>query len=388
METKEKIAPYPFVGANGGRSSQTTDYNISDSTENYNSDSETDEDIDEMYRKLQRATNPDYLHTVSMPQLYEMTYRSRPPIIEGLLYPGVYILAGAPKIGKSFLVAQMAFHVSTGESLWSREVRRGTVLYLALEDTFERLQSRMFTMYGVNDTEHLHFATTAGKLDGNLEAQMKNFIAENRDTELIIIDTLQMIREADGEAYNYGRDYKSMEKLKVFAEQNRVCILLVHHTRKQQADDSFDMISGTNGLLGSADGAFLMRKEKRTSLEARLEVVGRDQQEQVLYLKKDPLTQIWNLEKTETDFYREPSDPVLEAVAKLVSPEHREWTGTPTELAKEASVGLAANAVSKYLNVRCGKLLEDYHVKYENRMRHLGREVTLTYVPEKEENMR
>lgn len=53
-------------------------------------------------------------------------------------------------------------------------------------------------------------------------------------------------------------------------------MLLVHHTRKQQADDSFDRISGTNGLLGAADGAFILEKEKRTSNTASLEVSGRD----------------------------------------------------------------------------------------------------------------
>lgn len=90
-----------------------------------------------------------------MSELYQSTYQSRPPIIDGLFYSGAYILVGAPKIGKSFLVAQLAYHVSTGDSLWGYEVRQGTVLYLALEDDFQRIQSRMFMMYGVNDTEHL-----------------------------------------------------------------------------------------------------------------------------------------------------------------------------------------------------------------------------------------
>ena len=55
-----------------------------------------------------------------------------------------------------------------------------------------------------------------------------------------------------------------MARLKSFADAHGLCILLVHHTRKQTADDKFDMISGTSGLLGAADGAFLLQKEKRT----------------------------------------------------------------------------------------------------------------------------
>ncbi len=77
--------------------------------------------------------------------------KSRPPVIDGLLYSGAYILAGAPKIGKSFLVAQLAYHVSTGQRLWGYEVHQGTVLYLALEDDFQRIQSRMFNYSYAND---------------------------------------------------------------------------------------------------------------------------------------------------------------------------------------------------------------------------------------------
>ncbi len=77
--------------------------------------------------------------------------RASLPVIENLLYTGAYILAGAPKIGKSFLVAQIAHHVSTGQDLWGYKVHQGTVLYLALEDDESRMQSRMFRMFGVDE---------------------------------------------------------------------------------------------------------------------------------------------------------------------------------------------------------------------------------------------
>ena len=159
-----------------------------------------------------------------------------------------------------------------------------------------------------------------------------------------------------------------------------ICVLTVHHTRKQPAGDAFEMISGTTGLLGCADGSLLMQKKKRTALEATIDVVGRDQQDQILYLKKDPETQIWNLERMETEPHKEPPDPVLEAVAKLVSAECPEWTGSPSELAAAVQVSMAANALTKYLNVKSGRLLEEYHVGYENRARHAGRQVKLTYM--------
>ena len=277
-------------------------------------------------------------------------------------------------------MAQIAYHVSTGQELWGCKVHQGTVLYLALEDDFQRIQNRMFMMYGVNDTPNLHFATAAGKIGNGLDEQLENFIREHSDTKLIIIDTMQKIREVGGEAYSYASDYEIVGKLKQFADKHCICVLTVHHTRKQPAGDAFEMISGTTGLLGCADGSLLMQKKKRTALEATIDVVGRDQQDQILYLKKDPETQIWNLERMETEPHKEPPDPVLEAVARMVNASQPEWTGSPSELAATVQVSMAANALTKYLNVKSGRLLEEYDVSYENKARHAGRQVKLTYM--------
>ena len=123
-----------------------------------------------------------------------------------------------------------------------------------------------------------------------------------------------------------------------------------------------------------------MQKKKRTTLEATVDVVGRDQQDQILYLSKDPDTQIWSLDKTENELHREPPDAVLEAIARQVSPDSREWTGSPTELAEAVNMDMAANSLTKYLNIKSGSLLDEYHVRYENRAKHFGRQVKLTYM--------
>lgn len=382
IETKEKTAPVPSVGAEEGQSvhnfSEDSIPNLESEINEVNENSE--ENPEEMYRRMQRLTGPHYLHTISMTELYQTAFRSRPPIIDGLLYAGAYILAGAPKIGKSFLVAQIAYHVSTGRKLWNFDVHQGTVLYLALEDDYQRIQSRMFMMYGVNDTPNLHFATAAGKIGNGLDEQLENFMREHPDTKLIIIDTMQKIRELGGESYSYASDYEIIGRLKQFADKYCICVLTVHHTRKQPAGDSFEMISGTTGLLGCADGSLLMQKKKRTALEATIDVVGRDQQDQILYLKKDPETQIWNLERMENELHKEPPDAVLETVAKLVK---ESWCGSPTELAMLLQVGMQPNTLTKHLNVNAGRLFEEYGVQYENTRTHAGRKITLTPVPEK-----
>ena len=99
-----------------------------------------------------------------------------------------------------------------------------------------------------------------------------------------------------------------------------------------EAEDSFDMISGTNGLLGAADGAFILQKKKRTDNTAILDVVGRDQPDQELTLEFNRERCLWMFQKAETELWKQPPDPLLEAVSRLLSQDAPEWNGSPTEL--------------------------------------------------------
>ncbi len=92
--------------------------------------------------------------------------------------------------------------------------------------------------------------------------------------------------------------------LKRLANDCGVCLLLVHHTRKQQADDKFDMISGTTGLLGCADGAFVLLKERRTDSTAILDIIGRDQPDQRIHLVRDEVRLVWNFDHAEREIWK------------------------------------------------------------------------------------
>lgn len=377
MDIKAKTAaPIPPVGAGGEQPvPKTTNFSI---TEDLAENNPPEQTLEEKLRQMQRMNDPTYLHTFSMADLYENVYLSKPPIIDGLLYPGTYLLAGSPKVGKSFLVAQLAYHVSTGTPLWGYPVQKGTVLYLALEDDQCRLQKRMSRMFDINCTHDLLFAIFAKQLGIGLEEQLKRFIREHSDTKLIIIDTLQKIREIDGQ-YTYAKDYEVIGTLKRLADACGICLLLVHHTRKQQADDKFDMISGTNGLLGAADGAFLLHKEKRTAGCAVLDVSGRDQQDQRLYLTRDKDRLVWELERMETEQWIEPPDPVLEAIAALIARD-TSWSGTATELVSALGLDIKPNKLTMRLNVNAGRLLNENSIKYESCRNHEGRFIRLTLV--------
>lgn len=341
-------------------------------------------DFEAEQREIWKSLDPNYLKTVSMPELYETVYASRLPVIDGLLYPGTYILAGAPKLGKSFLMAQLAYHVSTGLPLWGYNVRKGSVLYLALEDDYSRLQRRLYQMFGVEASENLYLGTEAHYLNMGLTEQLESFMKEHPDTKLIIVDTLQKIRGDTGDAYSYSTDYQDIVRLKVFTDKTGVCLMVVHHTRKQHSNDKFDMISGTNGLLGAADGGFLLSKEKRTSNQALLEVAGRDQQDQKLRLIRDQEYLLWMLEKAETELWTEPPDPLLDAVSGLVNAESPEWHGTATKLVETLGVDMKPNALAMRLNVTAGRLYNEHRVRYQSRHGHGARQIILRYEPENE----
>ena len=367
-EQKEKTALSSSAATDDGQSTIKGSYSITEL-----SDDCKPFDVSELSDK------PGF-HTVTMSDLFNSVYQSKPPIIDGLLYRGIYLFVGAPKIGKSFLMAQLAYHVSTGTPLWDYTVRKGTVLYLTLEDDYSRLQKRLYRMFGVAENENLFFSVSADSIGKGLDEQIRLFIQEHPDTSLIIIDTLQKVREAAGDNYSYANDYQIIAALKSLAARNGICLLLVHHTRKQNADDKFDMISGTNGLLGAADGAFLLAKDKRTSNNATLDVSGRDQQDLRMFVMRDTDTLAWKLDKVETDLWKSPPEPLLDMIAEKITPDTPQWSGTPTELCSLLQTDLKANALTQKLNVNAARLKEEYNIFYSHKRSHDGRRITLSLI--------
>ena len=138
------------------------------------------------------------------------------------------------------------------------------------------------------------------------------------------------------------------------------------------------MISGTNGLLGAADGAFVMQKEKRTGNRAFLEVAGRDQQEQRLLLDFNRELCQWELVKAETELWREPDDPVLVLIAEFLK-QQTEWSGTATELLQQIpELDMQPNVLTRKLNVCIERLYVDYGIRYESKREHRCRMIRLS----------
>ena len=226
----------------------------------------------EAVRHIQRTLGERIteLDAVNANELMDMEFQPTGWLIEKLLGKGVYLLAGASKIGKSWLVLWLADRVSKGEKVWDFKTAQCDVLYVSLEDTAQRIQRRLSEVTG-GEADRVWIATEAELLGSGFEQQLGNFLTAHPGVGFVIIDTLQRIRQMKSEKYSYSGDYEVMTALKSIADRFNITILVVHHTRKEESEDAFNMISGTNGLMGCADGAMVLQKPSRIGKTATLE---------------------------------------------------------------------------------------------------------------------
>lgn len=258
-----------------------------------------------------------------------------PPVrwlVPDLLSGGLSLLSGGSKVGKSWLCLQLA----KGGEFWGRPLRAQAVLYLCLEDTYSRIQNRLFHLSEEEMTDNLYFQTACEGLGHGLEEQIEQFLAVRPDTGLVVIDTLQKVRTGDTNGNVYACDYRDMSALKSLADQHNIGILLVHHQRKDQTGDPFDDISGSVALMGGADTSWVLRR-RRMSQNAQLHVTGRDMESRALDLRWEDCR--WELEQEETseELARKAVPACVWAVADFVQ-RQKCWQGTATELLAVAGI--------------------------------------------------
>lgn len=321
-----------------------------------------------------------FLRASSATDILKKDYPPLDELLEGILAPGLYILAGAPKSGKSWFVLQLAHHVSLGIPLWGRQVRRCDVLYLALEDTEQRIQKRLCSICS-GETGNIFFATEAEVLGMGFEEQITSFLQSHPNTGLLIVDTLAKIREISSRRNAYAEDYATMTVLKNLSQRFRLVLLVVHHTRKQESADIMGMISGTNGLMGCADGAMVLERPDRLSTEAALSITGRDCEDARLLLNHNKVTMCWEYVGYGDEPLGLEEDPVLEAVEELVY-SHGTWCGTAQELVVrlkkiDSSLNLQPNSVSRILNDENTRLKDRYGIAFSKHRKGNTKLITL-----------
>lgn len=324
------------------------------------------------------------LETITANALMNTDY---PPLafsIEKLLPQGIFILAGSGKIGKSWLSLDMCIAVATGGKLWDFNAFEGEVLYLALEDTHPRLKERLERIQGETEgTEKLHLAISSlGITDGLIE-QIKAFISANPNTKLIVIDTLERIRNSEQDKSMYSCDYRDIGKLREALEGNTITLLLVHHTRKMYDPDPLNTLSGSTGLVGAVDGVWVLEKEKRTEGKGKLTIANRDTEGYCFKVEFEKANCRWNF--LGIDDGKNISE-IDEKFCRLIhSFLNEQWQGTATELCDllkemDRSTEIAPRSIAKKLESISEQLLSDYAIDFKANRSSKGKNICLCRV--------
>ncbi len=238
-------------------------------------------------------------HIITAADLIAKTLPEPKYVIPGLLPEGATFIAGRPKMGKSWLAMQIGMAVSLGGYIFGHHVTAGDALYLALEDNQRRLQSRLKQQLQGDPTmptplpRRLHLVTEWPRLDDGGLGNLQVWLQSHPEARLVIVDTFAKVKpRARRNGGGYDDDYDAVTPLQQIAAEYGVGVLIVHHLRKMSADDPLDEVSGTAGLTGGVDGAWILRRE-RGKADASLFVTGRDVQEQELALSFDKTSGTW-----------------------------------------------------------------------------------------------
>lgn len=280
-------------------------------------------------------------------------------ICEGLIPEGCTILAGRPKCGKSWAGLDLGLAVASGGEFLGRECVKGDVLYLALEDNPRRIKSRLKRLRCETWPSNLSFAHTAPNGKNAIDL-LRDWTKKANFPRLVIVDTLAKVREAaKGRGDGYAEDYKAVATFQEFASETGVAILIVHHTRKAEADDPYDTVSGTLGLTGAADSVLIMQLD-RTCGTMMLYGKGRDLQDYEHPVKLDPDTCRWSFSVNFDDII---ASETRKKILKLLQ-------NSPVALSRKEIIGqtgLTEAAVKKQLErlIQAGKVVKPDRGKFE-----------------------
>jgi len=260
--------------------------------------------------------------------------------VDGLLPEGLTFMCGAPKLGKSWMALGLGIAVASGgRALGSVSVEAGDALYLALEDSPRRLQSRLKTLLGYDQApERLNLETAWPRLDEGGTDRLDRWLDEHPDARAVLIDVWPRIRPRVTKRTDYYQaDYDAAAPLQGLAISRGIAIVSLFHTRKAEAEDFVETVQGTFGTAAAAD-TIVVVKRGRGQADATLFLTGRDVEEREVALRFAPEAGTWALLGDAAEYtLGETRRELLEAVRaheRLTPKQAAETTGIDHNLAK------------------------------------------------------
>ena len=310
------------------------------------------------------------IKAITAAELDELDIQPIDWLVKDILPVGLAILGAPSKYYKSYMALGLCIAICQGGKFLHFDCEKHACLYFDLESTKRRPKNRLDQILGSDQKKpnNLHIITgedNPGRIGEGFEAQVEYQLSEHPDIKLIVVDVFQLIRQpAKRGQSGYDRDYEDFRALKQIVDKHDVGILLIHHTRKMKdPTDVFNELSGSTGMLGAQDCAWVISKKNRTDNEATLHITGRDLDSQALkieFIKKIFQWQYIGTEEEVEDQRRVTEylqSPIRETIVKLVYQGSGQWEGKAEDI-KGASKYLSQEI---YDDVRkIGKFFREY----------------------------
>lgn len=281
-----------------------------------------------------------------------MTFPEPKWAVPGIICEGLTLLASPPKVGKSWMALGLGLDIAAGRPAFgSIPVVSGPVLYLALEDTPRRLQSRMKLLladHGGKAPSGLTLGIACPPMSAGGDAHLVDWLDAHPGARLVVIDVLQKVRgNAPSGMTEYAADYAVITRIKQIADHYGVAIVVIHHVRKAASEDFLQTVSGTNGIAGAAD-ALLVIERARSTADGVLHVTGRDVDETDYPLSFDPKAGAWRLLDGKAEDY------LLRDTRSMVLRHLRDY---PNQKPKD--IAEALNLDPATIRQTCGRMAKD-----------------------------
>lgn len=289
------------------------------------------------------------IQAVTAAELDNMTIPPIEWIVEKILPVGLSMIGAPSKYYKSYMALGLCVAICNGGKFLGLNCNKNGCLYLDLESTKRRPKNRLDQMLGASGQkpDNLYIITGTdepGRIGEGFEAQIEYQLREHPDIKLIVVDVFQMIRQpAKRNQTGYDRDYDDFRALKQIADKHSIGVMLIHHTRKMKdPSDVFNELSGSVGVMGALDCAWVITKDDRYSMEGTLHITGRDMESQKLKIRFNKKSFQWEYIGTEEDIeaqrlqFEYDQSPIVETIKKLIKQNNGHWEGSSSEI-KEAS---------------------------------------------------
>ena len=321
--------------------------------------------------------NKEKFNEINYSSVKDLKEKNLPPItffVDNLIPQGLTLICSLPKIGKSFMAFDLCLSIAKGVPFLGFNTKKASCLYLALEDSENRLQDRLNKILnGDTAPDNFLYSIRCNDIETGLIQQLEDIITKEPLIKVIVIDTLQKIRSSYKGNNNYANDYHELGKLKEFADARGLSIILIHHLKKGNENDVFEKVSGTNGITGTVDTTIVLNKENRADENTTLSIVGRDVEFNQLVIKFNKNIFKWQMIasydeiKAEKEKEEYENNPLVATIKHLVKNSNGNWSGTLKDITskfKELYPYLAVRY--KSITTKMLKEVSDKLKKYDN----------------------